>query len=363
LKGGLAVTNELLAKKCHEIDVLIDEDKYAQARSKIRPLLRSLPKDPWLLHAMTLSYYWERDYRQAIKFSALAVAVAPNEPACLWDHGRVLARLRKPKDAIRFLEKLIRMGAVKAGIQSTMGTRWARELINDARFLVTECYLDVRNRKAARKHILAHLRLRGQGVPSVFFRRDADRLLIETGLSARTSEIDALIQADKYSEACVRICPLLRHFPTDAYLLNDMALAYYERRMYKRALQYSLEAVAITPNDPLYLFNHAGILGMVGKVADSIRVFEKIIKMGPVRAGTVECSEGVTWARSLINDARFRVADFYLDAGECDKAHRYVHQHLRLRTEGVRSMYPRRDAVKLLKKIQAVNCTPSDGAG
>ena len=76
-----------------KIERLIEAEDWPAARRAIRAELRSDPENHWLLTRLGLTYYEEKDYKQALEWSRRAVGEAPNCPLVLWDYAGTLQML------------------------------------------------------------------------------------------------------------------------------------------------------------------------------------------------------------------------------------------------------------------------------
>lgn len=75
------------------IEALIEAEKWSAARQAIRAKLRSSPDDHWLLTRLGLTYYEEKRYKQALRYSVRALEKMPHCPLVLWDYAGTLEML------------------------------------------------------------------------------------------------------------------------------------------------------------------------------------------------------------------------------------------------------------------------------
>lgn len=153
----------------------------------------------------------------------------------------------------------------------------------------------------------------------------------------------------KQGEAILRL--LLKREPDSAWLWSRLSSALHEQRRYKEALRASSKAFQMAPDDPLFMWDHAGALVSLGRQREAAVIYRRLIRKGPVRAGTVDCGEGVKWARSLINDARFRLAECYRELGDSALAGRWYEEFIKHQQAGARGETTIRDARRQLKSL------------
>jgi len=164
--------------------------------------------------------------------------------------------------------------------------------------------------------------------------------------------IDKFIRQGEWQKARSLILQQLEENPDDHWLLTRLSTTYYEEHHYDEALRISEKALKISPKCPLVLWDYAGALDMLGKHEDAIKIWRKLIKKGVNKIAYSECGEGIRWARSLINDSKYRTAISYLKMGMLSNANKYLRDHLKHRAPGIPSIYRLSDVKKLFMDIQ-----------
>ncbi len=151
------------------IENLIRNDDWVAARKRILKELKTRPNDHWLLARLSLTYYEERKYDIALKYSTRALAIAPYCPMVLWDHAGTLCMLDREREAMPIYRRLIRRGVDSiANGPCGEGRGQARGLIADCHYRLSLCY-DTMNRKAdALRELEKHLDMRGPGCYSIY---------------------------------------------------------------------------------------------------------------------------------------------------------------------------------------------------
>lgn len=167
-----------------------------------------------------------------------------------------------------------------------------------------------------------------------------------------SNKINQLIQEDKYSEARALILELLNVIPDDHWLLAQLSSTYYEEKQYDISLQYVEKALLLEPRCPLVQWHYAGALSMIGRYEDALNVYKRLIRRGVSRIAYGKCGEGLHWARSLINDCRYRAGLIYADMGDNATASRYIKSHIANRNRKTTSIYNLREVKRDLITIQ-----------
>jgi len=144
----------------------------------------------------------------------------------------------------------------------------------------------------------------------------------------------------------------LRNFPEDHFLLTQMGEVYYEMRDYNKALIFTQKAVEIAPNCPLALNNHATVLFMHERYEEAQQIWKNLLKKGVSEIAQDECAEGIRWAKSLLNDIRFRVGDTYLALGNSPKALQFYQLHLENRQRGQFSNFSKKEILEEIREIE-----------
>jgi len=93
--------------------------RYAEAEKELKAALQIAPDDPSALRA--LGRMWidkatsDAELREALQLVKRASASDPNDPDSLYDQGRIMMRLDKPKEAIELFKRTIRVSPQHAG--------------------------------------------------------------------------------------------------------------------------------------------------------------------------------------------------------------------------------------------------------
>ena len=154
---------------------------------------------------------------------------------------------------------------------------------------------------------------------------------------------------EKWDEARKIIESELKKEPEDHWLLTRLSSTYYEQNDYSKALETSKKAYKISPNCPLVLWDYACALDMLKNEMEAIELWKKIISFGLEKVAHDECGEGVRWAKSIINDCRYRIASSYFDLKNYTKAKVFLEAHIKNRKRGQPSLYGLKEVKKKYK--------------
>lgn len=166
--------------------------------------------------------------------------------------------------------------------------------------------------------------------------------------------IEDAIRREDWTEARRLIRADLKKHPQSHWLLSRLALTYYEKRKYKQALAIERKACSLQPNCPLILWGLAGTLDMLGRYPEAMVIYRRLIGRGVKAIAFGDCGEGPAWARGLIADCWYRLANCSRQLGRFAYAVKCYERHLSMRGPGCRSIYQlqtvRRELREFLKK-------------
>jgi len=154
------------------------------------------------------------------------------------------------------------------------------------------------------------------------------------------TDIESLIREGRWNAARRAITTALGSKPTSHWLIARLGLTHYEQGQYSRALKFATRALELAPRCPLALWDYAGTLQMLGRDAEAIAIYRRLIRRGPVRIAKDPCGEGLARSRGLVADCHLRVSNSLLSLGDKRGAERHFVKHLDLRGPGCQSIYP-----------------------
>ncbi len=175
----------------------------------------------------------------------------------------------------------------------------------------------------------------------------------ETHMREVSRTLQELSDNECWEEARTLILGWLEEDPEDHWLLAELSNTYYEEHNYEKALDYVEQALRFAPKCPLVLWYYAGTLDMLGRSGEAIDIWKKLLRRGVSSLAHEECGEGIRWARSFINDSRYRIGLAYADIGNFHLAKQYVKKHIENRGRNCPSIYNLRDVRKKLSKIES----------
>jgi Flp pilus assembly protein TadD len=168
-KRGIATRTLESIANSRTIDHLMDEGKWARAKSLIRRELKKRTDDFYWLANLAFIYHEEGDYDSALATIRKAHELAPGEPLVMYYYALILRSLHRPAEAIDLLRRTIRKGERRIGtVETKEGIRWARSLINDCRYEIAASFVAMKNFESADRSLKLYMRGRKQGIPSCY---------------------------------------------------------------------------------------------------------------------------------------------------------------------------------------------------
>lgn len=158
-----------------------------------------------------------------------------------------------------------------------------------------------------------------------------------------SQDIEAAIKHSDWPRARRLVRAALGKEPDSHWLITRLSLTYYEEREYERSLDLLQRAYEIAPRCPLVLWDLVGTFDMLGRYEEAISVYQRLLRRGVTAVAFGDCGEGIAWARGLLADCWYRLAQCQKKTGQRDQAVLSYKNHLQARGPGCRSIYPLQD--------------------
>lgn len=167
-----------------------------------------------------------------------------------------------------------------------------------------------------------------------------------------TDKIERLIAEDNWKGARAAIEAELRDDPECHWLITRLALTYYEEFDYEKALEISMQALAIVPECPLALWDYAGALDMLKRWEEAEQVCSRLLARGIVSVAHGDCGEGTERTRGLFADCEYRRASCLQKMGAVVEARAAMIKHHAYRDAGAESIYSDADVDRMDARLQ-----------
>lgn len=211
--------------------------------------------------------------------------------------------------------------------QKGYGVRWAKSVINDARYYKADCLYHLFRDEEAFALMEEHLSHRCRGVESDFSKKEAvlfckvlkyshPQAVVKASDAGYASEtqrnkilkkIAALEQSNDKERLGRYLKVICKHYPKEYYLKTVLSEHYKSIGDKVGCLVYAKVAFEQEPNDPLVKYDYAVALMLNGLSSDALTQFEEIIALGLDYIAFSEHGEGVRWAKKLLREAQCNI--------------------------------------------------------
>lgn len=165
-------------KNIQEIERLIDERRWTKARARLQEELVYNPADHWLWLALSLTYYEQKKYEQALKCSEWAIHLKPACPLALWHYAGSLYMCGRGAAALAIWTSILSLEVEEVAFgDHGEGMDWALQLINDVQFRVARYYQSIGRDELAGGAFAKYVHNRQHGVGSIYDLAVAQRYL------------------------------------------------------------------------------------------------------------------------------------------------------------------------------------------
>jgi tetratricopeptide (TPR) repeat protein len=162
------------------IERYVDNRQWSKARSLLQEELIYHPADHWLWLTLSLTYYEQKKYEQALKCSEWAVHLEPACPLALWHYAGSLYMSGREASALAIWTSLLSMDIEEVAFgEHGEGMQWAMQLINDVHYRTGRYYQHIGRNDLAAEAFDKYIHNREHGVGSIYELTVARRYLSE----------------------------------------------------------------------------------------------------------------------------------------------------------------------------------------
>jgi predicted Zn-dependent protease len=302
---------------------LIKQKKFKAAEILLRKELAESPEDCYILTQLA-NVLWNRYKDQdALCYADKAKELSPTNPLLMFTRGRILWSLEKYEPSILEWDQILNMKELDIA-ENEYGIRWAKSIINDARYYKANCLYHLYRDKEALPIMTKHLQCRERGIVSDFSKKEAILFykVLKYSPSNNTNDIseggyatelqktriskrmDSLEKSKDWNKLVRYLKVICKHYPKEYYIKTVLSEYYKILGNKKECMIYAMDAFDQEPSDPLVKYNYAVALWLNGAIEDSLRQFEEIVTLGIDYIAFSEHGEGTLWAKRLMKDTK-----------------------------------------------------------
>lgn len=293
----------------------------------LREALEKTPEDVYVLTQLA-NVLWNRHKdEEALCFADKAkVQSTAFCPLLNYTRGRILWSLEKYEQSMEEWNDILAMPENKVA-KCGYGVKWARSVMNDARYYKADCLFHLFRDKEALLFMEEHLAMRQRGLESDFSKKEAilfykilkyshlseyvkrtdPGYASEAQMKRVSKRIDELAGNKDWKRLVKYLQVVISHYPKECYLqtiLSEYCIILDDK---EGCLKYVSEAFAKEQYDPLVKYNYAMALMLNHFEEKALAQFEEIVAWGEDYIAYSEHGEGLRWARKLLRDTQKQI--------------------------------------------------------
>ena len=301
---------------------LIKKNEFGMAKRYLSRELSTNPDDVYLLTQMANVLWNLRKDEEALLYVDKAQAKNSHDSLMLFTKGRVLWSLNRYAESVATWDKLLSLKLADIA-ERGWGERWARSVVNDARFYKADCLYCLHHVEEAKMLMEEHLSNRRKGQNSDFTIKEARELLRvltysrgddrsfdedESGWASakQWAQIENMMKRKKGDKRSLvaYLKKKSREFSKEYYLKLLLAEHLIDQKKYQESLKYASDAYRQEPTDALVLYDYANALYNNGMCDEAEHVLEVIVHTDINQIAYGEHGEGLRWAKKLQRDSQ-----------------------------------------------------------
>ena len=303
--------------------VLLKQKKFKKAEVFLRNSLAENPNDIYSLAQLANILWILHKDTEALEYSDKAKKLNPVYPLLNYTRGRILWSLESYEQSIAEWNIILGM-SLEDVARNGYGVRWAKSVINDARYYKADCLYHLFRDNEAQALVEEHLKHRCKGIESDFSKKEVvlfykvlkyshPRIPVKETDEGYASEyqrklisrrIDVLDKANDLSKLVVYLKDKCKRYPKEYYLKTVLSEYYKILGKESACLECAKDAFDMEPYDPLVKYNYAVALMFNGRNDEALRQFNEIVALGEDFIAFSEHGEGLRWARRILRDTR-----------------------------------------------------------
>ena len=301
--------------------LLLKQKKFKKAEVFLRDFLAKNPNDVYSLVQLANILWIQHKDIEALECSDKAKKLNPAYTLLNYTRGRILWSLESYEQSIVEWNIILSM-SLEDVAKNGYGVRWAKSVINDARYYKADCLYHLFRDNEALTLIEEHLKHRCRGIESDLSKKEVvsfykilkyshprtplnetdDGYASEYQRRRISRRIDVLDKTKNLSKLVDFLKDKCKCYPKEYYL--KVVLSEYYKILGKESecLGCAKDAFGLEPYDPLVKYNYAVALMLNGQNDEALRQFNEIVALGEDYIAFSEHGEGLRWARKLLRE-------------------------------------------------------------
>lgn len=265
---------------------------------------------------------------EAIKYADRAKEISPTYPLLNFTRGRILWSLERYDESIKEWNIILSMPENLIS-QTGYGGKWAKSIINDARYYKADCLYHIFKDKEALALMDEHLAHRKRGIESDFSKKEAilffkqlkyshpkkmTRITDEGYASDMQRDkilkkMDSLERNKDWKGIIHYLKKTIALYPNEYYLMTILSEYCNILENKKESLEYAKRAFDLEPYDPLVKYNYGNSLLLNGQKVEALAQFKEMIDLGLDYLAYSEHGEGLRWAKKMMQKAQQKILE------------------------------------------------------
>lgn len=155
-----------------KLNVLLGNEKWEEARKLIEKEIVKYPEEYFLHTSLAKVYFNLKSFDKAFNSALKAMDIEPNDPLVIYDYACTLYSLDKFNDAASEWNRIVKQDIGEIlNSEFGEGVKWVKSIVNDSRFRMALCYIELGNKIKALELINEHLQYRQRGIYSDFTKK------------------------------------------------------------------------------------------------------------------------------------------------------------------------------------------------
>lgn len=177
-----------------QINNLLDQEQWPQARKLLEEELKKSPEDHWVLTQLGVTYYEQRRYQKALQFFLASREIVPDCPLTLWNLAGALDALGKSTSAVKIYTGLLKSKKSAKDDSCWESKAWTDALKADCMYRLGVCFQHLGRKQKAEQCYRQYLNLLLAGIDGSYSLDDVSQRIRAVHGAARNGGASGELQ-------------------------------------------------------------------------------------------------------------------------------------------------------------------------